>query len=76
MGGAQLVRGVIVEVAYVGQGGDGQDREHREEMVTAFWEELGVKGAKEFRGSDGGEKDDRFGDVRLWCRVLLSSQGT
>ncbi|KAI4132794.1 MAG: hypothetical protein LQ338_000498 [Usnochroma carphineum] len=65
VGGAQLVRGVIVEVAYVGQGGDGQDREHREEMVTAFWEELGVKGAKEFRGSDGGEKDDRFGDAKL-----------
>lgn len=70
-GKAQIVRGVIVEVAYLGEEGDGQDGESGEEMVRAFWEELGVKGAREFKGSDSRETDDGFGDVRLWCKVLM-----
>lgn len=71
IGKAQVVRGVIVEVTYVGQGDDIQDGEDGEEMVMAFWEELGVKGAREFKSSEIAEMNDGFGDVRLWCKVLL-----
>ncbi|KAL8677588.1 MAG: hypothetical protein Q9186_005997 [Xanthomendoza sp. 1 TL-2023] len=71
VGGAQLVRGVVVEVAYTGQGGGGQDRSQTEEIITVFWDELGVNGAKGFRGGKKGEEEDGFESVRLWCRVLM-----
>ncbi|KAL8809417.1 MAG: hypothetical protein Q9223_002946 [Gallowayella weberi] len=71
IGGAQLVRGVVVEVSYTGQGGGEQDRSQTEEMITIFWDELGVKGAKGFRGGKKAEEEDGFENVRLWCRVLM-----
>ncbi|KAL8758473.1 MAG: hypothetical protein Q9184_003914, partial [Pyrenodesmia sp. 2 TL-2023] len=63
IGKAQVVRGVIVEVTYVGQGGASQDEEDGEDMVKKFWEELGVKGAREFRNSEIAEMNDDFRDL-------------
>lgn len=71
VGGAQLVRGVVVEVTYVGGGGPVHDGGQTEEMITAFWDELGMNGASEFKGSREGKEEDGFDDVRLWSMVLL-----
>ncbi|CAL8581109.1 hypothetical protein XPA_006812 [Xanthoria parietina] len=70
VGGAQLVRGVVVEVAYLGEIGSGHDGEPTEELIMAFWDELNVKGAKEFRG-DKRKEEDGFDNVRLWSMALL-----
>ncbi|KAL8853170.1 MAG: hypothetical protein Q9221_002052 [Calogaya cf. arnoldii] len=71
VGGAQLTRGVIVELTHLGEGGAAHDGSEKEENITAFWDELGVKGAREFKGSRGEKGEDGFGDVRLWSLVLL-----
>ncbi|KAL8928775.1 MAG: hypothetical protein Q9208_001553 [Pyrenodesmia sp. 3 TL-2023] len=71
IGKAQVVRGVIVEVTYVDQAGGSQDGENGEDMVKTFWDELGVKGAREFKSSEIGEMEDGFRDVKLWCKVLM-----
>ncbi|KAL8726288.1 MAG: hypothetical protein Q9181_006112 [Wetmoreana brouardii] len=71
IGGAQLVRGVIAEVAYMGQDGEGDAKGSAEGIITAFWQELGVQGAREFMSTGPGGRDDGFEDVRLWCRVLM-----
>lgn len=70
LGGAQLVRGVVVEVAYVGQDDEALGRSGRETMIIGFWQELGVKGAKQFFKPDLVERDG-FEDVRLWCSALM-----
>ncbi|KAL9019077.1 MAG: hypothetical protein Q9185_003619 [Variospora sp. 1 TL-2023] len=71
VGAAQVVRGVIVEVSHVGQSADGEEGRDGEGMARAFWDGLGVEGAREFRGREVGKRDDVFGNVRLWCQVLL-----
>ncbi|KAL8905125.1 MAG: hypothetical protein Q9207_002826 [Kuettlingeria erythrocarpa] len=71
IGKAQVVRGVLVEVMYIGHDGYGQDGEDGEGMVTTFWDELGIRGAREFKGSDIADRNDGLGHVRLWCKVLL-----
>ncbi|KAL8652933.1 MAG: hypothetical protein Q9210_002402 [Variospora velana] len=71
VGAAQVVRGVIVEVSHVGQSADGEDGRDGEGMARAFWDGLGVEGAREFRGGEVGKRNDGFGDVRLWCQVLM-----
>ncbi|KAL8730153.1 MAG: hypothetical protein Q9166_004236 [cf. Caloplaca sp. 2 TL-2023] len=71
VGGAQLVRGVVVEVAYMGQGGERQDRAQTEEVITTFWNELGVKGARGFKGGKKGEEEDGLENVRQWSSVLM-----
>ncbi|KAL9057885.1 MAG: hypothetical protein Q9206_002163 [Seirophora lacunosa] len=71
VGTAQVVRGVVAEVSHVGQSDDGQDGGDDEGLVRAFWDGLGVEGAREFRGLEVGKRDDEFGNVRLWCEVLM-----
>ncbi|KAL8706116.1 MAG: hypothetical protein Q9201_000818 [Fulgogasparrea decipioides] len=62
IGGAQLVRGVIAEVAYLGQDGQGEAKGSAERMITAFWQELGVQGVREFLSTGPGGRDDGFED--------------
>ena len=69
--GAQLVRGVIVEVSYVGQDAALLGKSSVETIISGFWEQLGVNEAKPYFRPDSGEKADGFEDVRLWCRALL-----
>lgn len=70
VGGAQLVRGVVVEVTYLGETGPEHDGVQAEEMIMAFWDELDMKGAKEFRG-DERKEEDGVDNVRLWSMALL-----
>ncbi|KAL8985036.1 MAG: hypothetical protein Q9177_004546 [Variospora cf. flavescens] len=71
IGAAQVVRGVIAEVSHVGQSADEEEGRDGEGMARAFWDGLGVEGAREFRGGEVGKGDDGFGNVRLWCQVLM-----
>ena len=77
-------RGVVVEVAWGGgdEGEEGESggesgREEKGEgeeegdglgLVQAFWDSLGVKGARECVGVPG--MGEGFGVVRQWCEVL------
>lgn len=58
IGGTVQGRGVVAEVEYMGG-----EEEEGEGMIRAFWEGLGVRGAREV-GEEG------WGDVRRWCEVL------
>ncbi|KAL8837542.1 MAG: hypothetical protein Q9176_005598 [Flavoplaca citrina] len=71
VGGAQLVRGVVVEVTHRVKDGGEEDRGETQDMITAFWDELGVNGAREYK--DDGEKtvEDGFEIVRLWSELLM-----
>ncbi|KAL8998670.1 MAG: hypothetical protein Q9169_002331 [Polycauliona sp. 2 TL-2023] len=71
VGGAQLVRGVVVEVVHSGEDEGAQDRSQTEDMITAFWDELGVSEAKEFRAGGENKVEDGFEDVRLWSALLM-----
>ncbi|KAL9025757.1 MAG: hypothetical protein Q9196_005479 [Gyalolechia fulgens] len=71
LGGAQLVRGAVVEVVCKGRVDENLDGRDREETIRAFWEELGIKGAREFMAADSEGMGDGFEDVRMWCRMLM-----
>ncbi|KAL6716838.1 hypothetical protein ACLMJK_004750 [Lecanora helva] len=68
-GGAQMGRGTVVEVEWSGDEEKGEeDWESAEAVIGAFWDGLGVKGAKRafwFPGLREGE-----GSVRQWCEIL------
>ena len=71
VGGAQLVRGVVVEVSHrVKDGGDG-DMGETEDTITPFWDELGVNGAREYKGHGEKRVEDGFEVVRLWSELLM-----
>ncbi|KAI4174607.1 MAG: hypothetical protein LQ343_002180 [Gyalolechia ehrenbergii] len=71
LGGAQLVRGVVVEMTRKVRVDEESDGQGREEMIKAFWEELGMKGGREFMATGLEGTGDGFEDVRMWCRVLI-----
>lgn len=64
---------MVVEVAFIDEDdGEGQDRAQMEDMITTFWNELGVQGgARRFKEGKRGEEEDELENVRLWCRVLI-----
>lgn len=68
VGGTVQGRGVVAEVEWVG-GGEEEEGEG-EGMIRAFWEGLGVGGAREVGVGAGEEGMDGWGDVRRWCEVL------
>lgn len=64
-------RGVVVEVGWRGGGGEGEEGEGESDgmgFVQAFWDSLGVKGARECVSVPG--MGEGFGVVRQWCEVL------
>lgn len=65
-GGSALGRGVVVEIEWTGSGQDGDA--DGEGLVQAFWDTLGVKGARECVNVAG--MGEGFGSVRQWCEVL------
>lgn len=65
-GSSQIIKGVVVEVEW--RGGEEGDWEEAEVMIRAFWEGMGVKGAREVLQVAGLAKGD--GSVRQWCEVL------
>ncbi|KAL8949598.1 MAG: hypothetical protein Q9222_004313 [Ikaeria aurantiellina] len=71
VGGAQLIRGVVVEVTYTDRGIEEQNSTDMEESIMAFWEELGAKGAKTLSRKELADQEDEFGNVRLWCKILM-----
>ncbi|KAL9004579.1 MAG: hypothetical protein Q9180_009836, partial [Flavoplaca navasiana] len=70
-GGAQLVRGVVVEVTHRVKDGRDEDMGETQDMITAFWDELGVNGAREYKGDGEKRVEDRFEVVRLWSELLM-----
>ena len=67
-GAPALVRGVVVEVEWAGGDGDGDEDEDGEGLVQAFWDILGVKGARECVNVPGAEEE--FGSIRQWIELL------
>lgn len=79
MGSSQVLRGIIVEINWAGDGGGGvggrgeggvSDRteDEVEGVIKGFWEELGVKGAKEVFQVAGFAEGN--GTVRQWFEML------
>lgn len=72
-GGAQMGRGAVVEVQWVGGSEEGvgeekEDWENGETVIGAFWDGLGIKGAKKVFWVAGlGEGEE---SVRQWCDIL------
>ena len=71
IGGAQLVRGVVVEVTHRVEDGGGEDIGQTQDMITAFRDELGIDGAREYKGDEEGKVEDRFEVVKLWSELLV-----
>lgn len=70
LGGAQLVRGVIVELECE-EGGAGESHgPGKDDAIKAFWGELGITGAREYTAT-ASEMRDGIEDVRIWCRALM-----
>lgn len=65
-GGAALGRGVVVEIEWTEEDGNGDDS--GEGLVQAFWDTLGVKGARECVNVAG--RAEGFSCVRQWIEVL------
>ena len=65
-GGAALGRGVVVEIEWTEEDGNGEDGGAG--LVQAFWDTLGVKGARECVNVAG--MAEGFGCVRQWIEVL------
>ena len=65
-GGAALGRGVVVEIEWTGEDGTGDGG--GEGLVQAFWDTLGVKGARECVNVAG--MAEGFTSVRQWIEVL------
>lgn len=70
LGGAQLARGVAVEVECKNRGAEEAHGSGQEDVIKAFWGELGIKGAREYM-TTASETGDEFDDVRTWCRALM-----
>ncbi|KAL8708499.1 MAG: hypothetical protein Q9220_006657 [cf. Caloplaca sp. 1 TL-2023] len=71
VGGAQLVRGVVIEVAHMDGVDAGQDSADMEDLIMTFWAELSVKGAKVFSKKELTYQEDGFVNVRLWSKMLM-----
>ena len=65
-GGAALGRGVVVEIEWTGEDGNGDDG--GEGLVQAFWDTLEVKGARECVNVVG--MAEGFTSVRQWVEIL------
>ncbi|KAL8939120.1 MAG: hypothetical protein Q9216_003533 [Gyalolechia sp. 2 TL-2023] len=63
LGGSQLVRGVVVEVTHKGRVDEKLDRTAGEKLIKAFWEELGMKGGREFTATGSERTGDGFEDI-------------
>lgn len=73
VGGTVQGRGVVAEVEWVGGDEEGDNGcEDGERVIRAFWEGLGVRGAREVGAGAGVGQEgvDGWGDVRRWCEVL------
>ena len=68
-GAAQMGKGAVCEVEWIGGGVDGEeDWEGAGAVIAGFWEGLGVKGGRRvFEVAGLGEGD---GCVRQWCEGL------
>jgi len=67
-GGAQMGRGAVCEIEWGGEDGEESDWETGECVIRAFWEGLGVKGARDCFGVAGLREGD--GNVRQWIEIL------
>lgn len=84
VGSSQVLRGIVVEINWVGGGGGGsgsgsgsgetEDSDRMEEevqgVIKAFWEPLGISGAKEVFQVAGFAEGN--GTVRQWVEMLRS----
>lgn len=74
MGSSQVLKGIVVEINWAGGGGRGEGgvsdpmEEEVEGVIKGFWEELGVKDAKEVFQVAGFA--DGNGTVRQWFEML------
>lgn len=68
-GGAQMGKGVVVEIQWIGSGGGGEeDWDSAEAVIGSFWDSLGVRGARKVFWVPGlGEGE---GSVRQWCDIM------
>jgi len=67
-GGAQMGRGTVVEIQWVGGEEGEQDWESAEAVIGGFWDGLGVSGARKVFWVPGLAEGE--GSVRQWCDIL------
>lgn len=67
-GGAQMGRGTVVEIQWVGGGEGVVDWDSAEAVIGGFWDGLGVRGARKVFSVPGLAEGE--GSVRQWCDVL------
>ena len=67
--GAQMGRGTVVEVQWLGneEGGE-EDWESAKAVIEAFWDALGAKGARRVFWVPGLGKGEE--SIRQWCDIL------
>ena len=67
-GGAQMGRGTVVEIQWVGSEDGEEDWESAEAVIGGFWDGLGMRGARKVFWVPG--LADGEGSVRQWCDIL------